>query len=199
MYRTPLIARRWPDVDFEMNRIRIVSKEAEGNLGGWEPKDHEGRILPIPAEVGQLLVNLQAASVEGCPYVFVPNGRWRHIRMARESGEWNDEQLLLNNLCRRFKTLRRRAGVAKCTLHDLRRSCITNWARELPIHVVQKLAGHSDIKTTRLYYLAVEQSDLEKARLVQEKTLGTRLTDPKLTHFGKTASISGANERGCQP
>ncbi|MFC1737588.1 hypothetical protein ACFL1G_00880 [Planctomycetota bacterium] len=41
-------------------------------------------------------------------------------------------------------------------MQDFRRSCITNWVRELPIHVVQKLAGHSDIKTTRLYYLSVE-------------------------------------------
>ena len=189
---------RWADVDFEMNRIRIVSKEADGNLGGWEPKDHEGRILPIPAGVAQLLADLQAASAEGCPYVFVPGWRWKHIQKARKSGDWNDEQLLLNNLDRRFKTLRRRAGVGKCTLHDLRRSCITNWARELPIHVVQKLAGHSDIKTTRLYYLAVEQSDLEKARLVQEKILGAGLTDPKLTHFGKTAGFSDEKEKGCQ-
>jgi len=189
---------RWADVDPELNRIRIVCKEAEGDLGGWEPKDHEGRVLPLPAEAGQLLVNLQAASAEGCPYVFVPSWRWKHIQKAQKSGDWNDEQSLLNNLPRRFKTLRKRAGVAKCSLHDLRRSCITNWARELPIHVVQKLAGHSDIKTTRLYYLSVEQSDLEKARLVQEKILGSVLTDPKLTHWGKTEGFSEAKEKGCQ-
>jgi integrase len=29
---------------------------------------------------------------------------------------------------------------------------ITNWAQKLPIQVVQQLAGHSDISTTRKYY-----------------------------------------------
>jgi len=72
-----------------------------------------------------------------------------------------------------------------CTLHDLRRSCITNWAKVLPIYVVQKLAGHSDIKTTQKYYLAVQEEDLEMARQVQSKILKGNLTDPKLTHSGQ--------------
>jgi integrase len=175
----------WTDVDFEKNRIRIVSKEAGGNLQGWEPKDHEGRMLPVPAEIMQLLADLQVTSAEGCPYAFIPAWRWEHILKARESGKRVGAQFLLNNLHRRFSTLRKRAGVAKCTLHDFRRSCITNWAKEVPIHVVQKLAGHSDIKTTRMYYLAVEESDLEKARQAQKNILATVLTDPLLTHFGK--------------
>jgi len=56
--------------------------------------------------------------------------------------------------------------------------------------VVQELAGYSDIKTTRLYYLAVEENDLQKARLVQEKILRTDLTDPKVTHSGKNEGFS---------
>jgi len=168
----------WTDVDFEKDRIRIVSKKADGNLREWEPKDHEGRILPVPADIVQLLADLQVTSAEGCPYAFIPAWRWEHILKARESGKQTAMRFLLNNLHRRFSTLRKRAGVAKCTLHDFRRSCITNWAREIPIHVVQKLAGHSDINTTRLYYLAVEENDLEKARQVQQKILRTCLTDP---------------------
>ncbi|MHC4538803.1 MAG: hypothetical protein ACYS74_03360 [Planctomycetota bacterium] len=46
------------------------------------------------------------------------------------------------------------------------------------IHAVQKLAGHSDIKTTQRYYLAVREGDLEKARQVQSEILGNDLTDP---------------------
>ena len=179
-----------------MNRIRIVCKESEGNLRGWEPKDHEGRVLPVPAEVIQLLADLQVTSAEGCPYTFIPAWRWKHIKQAQKAGEWNDKQALLNNLVRRFITLRRHAEIAKCTLHDLRRSCITNWAKVLPIHVVQKLAGHSDIKTTRLYYLAVEESDLERARKVQEKILRTNQTDPLLTHFAKNEGFCDENKKG---
>jgi len=51
----------------------------------------------------------------------------------------------------------------KCTLHDLRRSAITNWAQTLPIQVIQQLAGHSDINTTRKYYLAVTPEDMVSA------------------------------------
>jgi integrase len=43
-------------------------------------------------------------------------------------------------------------------------SAITNWAKSLPIQVVQKLAGHSDISTTRKYYLAVRNENMEQAR-----------------------------------
>jgi len=49
-------------------------------------------------------------------------------------------------------------------LHDLRRSAITNWAQKLPIQVVRQLAGHSDISTTRKYYLAVRSKDLVSAK-----------------------------------
>lgn len=93
-------------------------------------------------------------------------------------------QALVNNFGRRFHKLRRAAHVAQCVLHDLRRSCITNWAHILPIHVVQKLAGHSDIKTTQKYYLAVRQEDMDRARILQSKILANELTDPLLLSIG---------------
>jgi len=103
---------------------------------------------------------------------------------------------LVNNLLRRLKALCRRSNVKEFSLHDLRRSCITNWAKALPIHVVQKLAGHSDIKTTRLYYLAVEETDLDRARLVQKKILENNLTDPLLTHSAKNEGFFDENKKG---
>ncbi|MCJ7777379.1 MAG: hypothetical protein MUP16_03605 [Sedimentisphaerales bacterium] len=51
--------------------------------------------------------------------------------------------------------------------------------------MVQKLAGHSDIKTTRLYYLAVDENNLEKARQAQKKILASVLTDPLLIHLAE--------------
>ena len=186
-----LLHLTWADVDFEQDRIRIVSKSAEGGVHEWEPKDHEGRLLPVPRDVMGLLVELQTEAAEGCPYVFLPKWRWEYIRRAQEAGQWDDRGSLLNNLRSRLATLRKAAGVAKFTYHDLRRSCITNWARHLPIHVVRKLAGHSGIKTTQEYYLSVQEDDLEKARRVQSEILKADPTDPLLTHFGQKRPFSG--------
>jgi integrase len=59
------------------------------------------------------------------------------------------------------------------TLHDLRRSCITNWAKVLPMQVVQKLAGHSNMETTRKYYLSVQNSDMQAARQIQTSLMAS--------------------------
>ena len=83
---------------------------------------------------------------------------------------------------RELRTIRKKAGVGKFTFHDLRRTCLTNWAGRMPIHVVQKLAGHSSITSTQLFYLAVQKEDLEKARQIQSEILAAKPTDPELTH-----------------
>jgi integrase len=70
----------------------------------------------------------------------------------------------------------RDAEVEYVTPHDLRRSCITNWARLLPIQTVQHLAGHSSITTTREYYLAVLEADCTAAREIQSEIM-TSLTN----------------------
>jgi integrase len=95
----------------------------------------------------------------------------------------------VNNLLRKFKTMCQSAGIDNICIHDLRRLCITNWARQgVPIHVAQKLAGHSDIQTTQKYYLSVSEEDLHRAREVQQKLVAglpvLRRTDQKLTKLG---------------
>lgn len=136
----------------------------------------------MPDETLQALVDLRAKVGEECPYVFIPARRWEYITKAKQAGTWRECQDLLNDLHPRLYVRQRRAGIAKHTYHDLRRTCITNWARHLPIHVVQKLAGHSDIKTTQQYYLSVQGDDLEKARQVQADLLAENATDKKLTN-----------------
>lgn len=96
---------------------------------------------------------------------------------------WRGGQWLINNVLRRFQTLCRKAGIEAFTLHDLRRSCITNWAAHLPIHVVQQLAGHSDIKTTQHYYLAVRAEAFPRLRRFRRNCSGRSRRPARLTHY----------------
>ena len=96
--------------------------------------------------------SIQVNSPEFHPYIFVSPERLDRIKKRRKAGEWHARLEVVNNMDERFKTIRRHANVAKCTIHDLRRSAITNWAMQLPIQVVQTLAGHASITTTRKYY-----------------------------------------------
>jgi integrase len=111
----------------------------------------------------QLLADLHAQAPERYPYIFISAQRLERIREHQRIGNWNSSSQVINNLDRNFKVLRGKAGVDEYVIHDLRRSAITNWAKMLPIQVVQQLAGHSDISTTRKYYLAVRPEDLASA------------------------------------
>ena len=118
------------------------------------------RIVPLPDPALSILAELQLAAGEGQEYVFVdgkePNtGR----RMSR------------NNLWRDFQAMREKAGVAKCSFHDLRKSYCTNLADSVPLHFVQELAGHADIRTSRKHYLKVRDEQVDSARSALEEML----------------------------
>ena len=162
----------WSDIDFQSYRLHISRKKAAGLVQAWTPKDHEMRLIPLPDQTVDLLTAWQSVAPKGCPYVFMEQARWDYYLRQANKGRWRDGQDLVNNLLRRFKTICRTAGTGHYTLHDMRRSCITNWASQLPIHVVQQLAGHSDIRTTQKYYLLVQPQDLQKARAIQASLLG---------------------------
>jgi integrase len=169
--RDEILNLTWLDIDFENQTVRFSPKEASTRILSWEPKDHESRMIPVPEEIILLLAKLQAESDEGNPYVFIETNRLNHILRRREAGTWESDFELVNNLTRSIQLICKRAEVESFTPHDLRRSCITNWARKLPIQVVQQLAGHSNIATTRKYYLSVQSSDLNSARLIQSEVM----------------------------
>lgn len=177
----------WSDVDFERGMLRVSAKRDAEITVPWEPKDHELRQLPLSQEVLALLAEWQMQVPDEVPYLFVTGERYELVMRLLAQGHWHEGRELNNNMLRGFKAIRRRSGIASCTLHDLRRSCITNWARSIPLHVVRVLAGHSSLETTRKYYLAVEEADLAKARDVQSKILMAASTDQELTNSGKNS------------
>lgn len=180
----------WDDIDFERAVLHVARREASGYVQEWTPKDHERRELPVPKQTLDLLEELKGAAPPRCPYVFMDEARWVYFKNRVDQKLFKPETSdLVNNVLRKFKTLCKRAEVGQFTLHDLRRSCITNWARQgLPIHVAQQLAGHADIKTTQTFYLSVQEEDLEKARSVQQE-LVSGLTDIELTDQKVTISV----------
>ncbi len=185
----------WNDIDFEAGELHVTRKIANGMVQAWTPKDHEMRTIPLPEQAISLLSAWQALAPEKCPYVFMEHGRWQYYGQQMQESTWQQGRDLVNNVLRRFKAVCRRAGVGPCTIHDLRRSCITNWAKRLPIHVVQQLAGHSDIQTTRQYYLSVQPEDVTKAKAVQRSLLGrlpaTDPTDQLLTNSARKRAFPG--------
>ena len=174
--RDELLNLTWQNVDFENCTISFFPKKASKKILAWEPKTHESRIIPVPERAIQLLADLQVQCDNGNPYVFIRTSRLNTILHRRQAGTWQPDYEIVNNLIRSLRGICKRAKVDFFTPHDFRRSCITNWAKKLPIQTVQHLAGHSNIMTTKKYYLSVQNSDLEEARKIQSEVM-TKLTN----------------------
>jgi integrase/recombinase XerD len=155
-----LLNLTWADVDFAAARLRVVRKAAKAGVAEWTPKDKDLRIIPLPEAAVNVLTQVHAEAGEGQVYLFV-----------KSKGPAAGQRVARANVWRDFQALRRRAGVPKCTLHDLRKSFCTNLAGSLPLHVVQELAGHADIRTTRRHYLQVRPEQLEAARRAVDEVL----------------------------
>ena len=68
------------------------------------------------------------------------------------------------NVHKKWRRIVKAAEIPAITLHDLRRTGITRaLLANMPPVVVQKLAGHRDIKTTLRYYTEVSKADLRQA------------------------------------
>ena len=200
--RSEVLNLTWSDLDLTERRLVVTRKKAAGFVQAWSPKDHEIRTIPLPSQTLYLLRAWRSIAPEECPYVFMEPARWRYYREEAEQGKWRSGRDLVNNLLRRFQTLCRKVEVEPYTLHDLRRSCITNWARSVPMHVVQQMAGHSEMRTTRRYYLLVEAEDLERAGQAQEALLDAvpaeHLAEPELKESARQRVFPGPQGR-CQP
>lgn len=167
----------WKDIDFDRKRINVVAKKKRGRTIEWEPKSRKNRVVPISNEAINLLVNIQNNAPDQSPYIFISPQRLERILERIRIGKWNDRSDVINNVTRKFAIIREKAKVEKCTIHDLRRSAITNWAEKLPFQVVHKLAGHSHIKTTMDYYLIVRPEDFSAASKVFDEMLAKAKLD----------------------
>ena len=166
MRRGELLNTTWRDVDFAGQKIHVSPKDDAEHTWEWRIKDADRRSVPLTDEVIQLLVEHQAAQLEGYPYVFVTPKRYDNIQKVRQLGKWTVRQgkCPLSNFRYQFLKIKEHAGIDFGTFHDLRRTCITNWfAYGLSEFEVMIMAGHSSFETTRRFYLAVRNDIIERA------------------------------------
>jgi len=171
MRRGELMNTTWRHIDFANMTVEVSPKKNGANTWEWHIKDTDHRTLPLTADLVKLLVEHQVAQPEGNPYVFVPTGRYELIQDLRRNGQWTVERgrSPLSKFCHHFNNIRKLAGIATGTFHDLRRTCLSNWvAQGLSLHEVKELAGHAGIDTTERFYLAIRKDVVDRARAASE-------------------------------
>lgn len=126
--RDELAHLAWADVDLQRRVIAVQAKE------GWHPKDYEVRHIPMAPRLHELIKSLPR---KDCPWVFSTKNGGPHLGHI---------------LSRDFRKLVRACGVKGASLHTLRHTFASHLVmRGTDIYTVQKLLGHSSIKTTEIY------------------------------------------------
>ena len=126
----------WPDIDFEKSILHVTAKS------DWSPKDYEERAIPLNRAA---LTALKEYKVKRAVL-----GRYAFSRQdGRKYGRGLDLAMV-----RAFKE----AGLGSGGLHALRHTFATRYIEAGGnIKDLQKLMGHSDLKTTQRYLHADEE------------------------------------------
>jgi integrase len=139
MRRGEMLALRWQDVDSDEGVVHVR------NTPGHAAKSRRNRVVVLTREVAALLRGLPRDG----ELVFHNEG----------------EGLVPQSVSRTFGRIQRRAKIEGCTLHDLRRTFVSQLAMAgVNAAVVQKLAGHASITTTVRYYTGVMPEALRAAQ-----------------------------------
>lgn len=144
-----ILALEWSDIDFDKKVLHVHNKE------DFKTKSGKNRSVPMAAEVITVLQTLQ-------------HSRFKSSNIFAKCGEGGKQKK--SNVSRDFSILVKRAGLVddqgrpRFTMHDLRRSFVTNLlATGTDPKSVQALAGHSSVTTTLNYYAAVRTKGLTAA------------------------------------
>jgi integrase len=104
------------------------------------------REVPLTPRLARLLAEPENAPKEA------------HVAVSAGGRPWGQY-----GLDQAFNRVRDRAGLAGWSVYSLRHYAITSWLRRgIPVHVVQKMAGHTNLSTTQRYVHFLK-ADLEDA------------------------------------
>lgn len=93
------------------------------------------REVPLAPPLARLLAPVAEGKREG------------YLSVTKDGEPWGQY-----GIDRAFARLRNRAGLSGWSVYSLRHFAITSWLRHgIPVHVVQKMAGHKHLSTTQRY------------------------------------------------
>lgn len=171
------VSLRWSDINFLSGEVELENRPGTDKEPEFLLKDYERRTITLPQTTLDMLEQTEAES----PYVVLSKDQYDKIiirwQKHRQSWKWQDAYY---NAGREFERHLRKAKIKAqpgetLSIHTLRKSCISNWANELPMHVTKELAGHSNIATTQKYYCEVDSYYRTKAAEVIEQLLKPEL------------------------
>ncbi|MCH9685172.1 MAG: site-specific integrase [Deltaproteobacteria bacterium] len=156
-------ALRWSDLALLGRATVTVSRTREGDEE-YPPKGWASRVIPL---TGRLVAALGGVVRRLCdPHVLLD--RW-------------GQPLTRRMVDRRFRKVKRAAGIMHGTFHTTRHTfCTTLAARGVPPKTIQELAGHADLSTT-MRYLHATPGATDAAIAALERRPETSLTEqPRL-------------------
>jgi integrase len=132
MRRSEMINLHWGDIDFAQKTIRIQSN------GDFRTKAGKRRVIAVGETVMEILAKLRPANFDNSTYVFTLKGK--QIQPA----------LLTKKLKKAVKASK--VENQRLHFHSLRHT-FASWLAQkgTSIYEIQKLLGHTDIKTTQIY------------------------------------------------
>lgn len=129
MRRDELVYLEWTDIDLKYGTLYVQPKP------NWHPKDYEARTIPINDQVKELL--------SGLP---------RKGKLVFDDGKGNFYYNTPSSLSRAFRQVLKKLGIQNASLHTLRHTYASHLVMNgVDLATVQKLLGHSQIKTTMRY------------------------------------------------
>jgi integrase len=166
---------RWEDVDLDNATITIANtRTMMGNRYVVE-KDTKSlageRALPLPAPVLAALKSfkaLQAKEKLALGEAYADSG----YVLVHETGE----AFTIKQLRRRAYRLMEILGLRRVRLYDARSSCLTYLANNgVPDHILARWAGHTNVKTTKKWYVKPDVEDLREAATMWDGLHGSSI------------------------
>ncbi|MDI1431653.1 tyrosine-type recombinase/integrase [Polyangium sorediatum] len=144
------------------------------------------REIPIAPELARLLAPIERGSRDG------------HLALNEQSRPWGQY-----GLTQAFERVRDRAGLASWSIYALRHYGITSWLRaRVPVHVVQRMAGHKHLATTQRYVHHLKEDLEEAARwltLASEGKRGGATVGQRVPRGRRGSAVGSANPAESSP